>query len=955
MPVIKSGMVQKKAVGKSLLGLSNWKKRFLVLDYCYVSYYDKYWDVSKDEPDNGAALKNQFKVCDIRAVEHVDDNAFEKQEVFQVVYEDVEETAKSATGAACLRNLYIEADGGVASGAETDRNQWINCIRDCIAEVGDVTILQSRFCPGVIVSGKSSCCQRSAADLKEPESGCKAASQVKAARTGELKNSLNKSADGGDKPKLPTRKSNADVASRPKMELPPQSRTVARQLSQPNPSPIAARIERQTSLQPQISQSVKLNDKPRGAPVPTPRPGIVSRASVKDNKNVTKQLENEEWFVRNWTSVETSTRLMQQEEGAFYVRISQSKANAFTVDIRTNDSDEPIVAKRVYLTEDGFYRFEADFVTHASLRACLQNCSDYKVTLPHARREPQNPPRLVTERSESAGRFRGANFVKASPSTSSDRPPPMPARKPPTRAVVNTSCSADEDEIYGDVRSTLGQYEDVDFCSVEDNTTGEATNKVREMVAMTGTPNNAEEEEFGGFETNLRQKNKLWTHRPDVTPEIIASITKGEVKRQEAIYELVYSEQAYMRDVNDFIAVYLKPIQAKKLMDTAFTQKLVKSALAVQAVGNTFLRELEARQAATVVVDCVADILLRHVDEMSTRFYEYSDIALETREKLSSPAELVNFLQETRDTPASRGLTMDAYSLSPVQRMVRYPLLVEEVLKKTDSDPTERAALSTAHNKWREALNKCNSRLKEIEEWHNLKDIHNQLNYSKVTGSDPVWSQDDAYGFRSMVKRGQLEMCKLNDTKKKINKRKGVEVMLLSDVFLFAKSMKNKSTGKIEYVVYKQAHRSLIECEPFRSRESKMDNLIEIQLISDSGIESIYFKTKDPMMRDRWLEAFNPPKEEEDIYQAWECPQFKVIKDHTPSYDESGDGMPLKRGQIVEVEKKGDICMKGRLKNPPPFATFNTSGYFPADCVTEIESNRSRAREVKRIQNSKKF
>ena len=53
-----------------------------------------------------------------------------------------------------------------------------------------------------------------------------------------------------------------------------------------------------------------------------------------------------------------------------------------------------------------------------------------------------------------------------------------------------------------------------------------------------------------------------------------------------------------------------------------------------------------------------------------------------------------------------------------------------------------------------------------------------------------------------------------------------------------------------------------------------------------------------------------PPKEEEDIYQAWECPQFRVIRDHTPSYDESSDGMPLKIGQVLYLDVFIFCCME---------------------------------------------
>ena len=73
---------------------------------------------------------------------------------------------------------------------------------------------------------------------------------------------------------------------------------------------------------------------------------------------------------------------MQKSEGSFYVRESASKIGAFTVDIKTNSAVEPIVAKRIYRTDDGFFQYEGDADSYVSMRVCLQNCADFKISLP---------------------------------------------------------------------------------------------------------------------------------------------------------------------------------------------------------------------------------------------------------------------------------------------------------------------------------------------------------------------------------------------------------------------------------------------------------------------------------------------------------------------------------------------------------------------------------------------
>ena len=65
------------------------------------------------------------------------------------------------------------------------------------------------------------------------------------------------------------------------------------------------------------------------------------------------------------------------------------------------------------------------------------------------------------------------------------------------------------------------------------------------------------------------------------------------------------------------------------------------------------------------------------------------------------------------------------------------------------------------------------------------------------------------------------------------------------------------------------------------------------------------------MEKERWIEAFNPEREDDDIYQAWDCPEFQVVTAWEPSAEQRGDSMPLRKGDIIVVEKKGNEWMKG--------------------------------------------
>jgi hypothetical protein len=214
--------------------------------------------------------------------------------------------------------------------------------------------------------------------------------------------------------------------------------------------------------------------------------------------------------------------------------------------------------------------------------------------------------------------------------------------------------------------------------------------------------------------------------------------------------------------------------------------------------------------------------------------------------------------------------------------------------------------------------------------------------------------------------------------------------MLLSDMFLFCKALKEKKSGQIRKVVYKMAHRSLIEASQFYptdyNSQEKLKDIVQLVILSEStrdhemgkGSETIYFKAKDTMDKDRWIEAFNPEREDDDIYQAWDCPEYVVVEDWDPPIGQT-DSMPLRKGERIIVEKKGTEWMKGmvrcrmvddvhcnihcplfflwplpvdsqivlplsfptpslQIKYPPPFPSYKTNGYFPAGKVNEMSS-----------------
>jgi len=136
---------------------------------------------------------------------------------------------------------------------------------------------------------------------------------------------------------------------------------------------------------------------------------------------------------------------------------ARTQVGAFTVDIKTNSAVEPIVAKRIYRTDDGFFRFEGDAVTYISMRDCLKNCSDFKISLPPStRRRPQPSIRPAAPGGRiSSGmsmKQRGQNI----PFQSKRDPPTLPSGAPPSRnGFGRQSASSGGPEFHDVVNSAM--------------------------------------------------------------------------------------------------------------------------------------------------------------------------------------------------------------------------------------------------------------------------------------------------------------------------------------------------------------------------------------------------------------------------------------------------------------------------------------------------------------------
>ncbi|KAF6761498.1 CNH-domain-containing protein [Ephemerocybe angulata] len=275
----------------------------------------------------------------------------------------------------------------------------------------------------------------------------------------------------------------------------------------------------------------------------------------------------------------------------------------------------------------------------------------------------------------------------------------------------------------------------------------------------------------------------LWIH--SVPPEIAASVSDAEKKRQEAINEVIYTERDFVRDMEYLRDVWIKGIQEGDVIDESkkadFITQVFWNVHDILAVNMRLRDALNKRQKQYAIVDRIGDVFLDVVPHFGP-FVSYGAHQLWgkyefEREKNANPA-FAAFVELTERLPESRKLELNAYLTKPTTRLARYPLLLEAVLKHTPDDSPDKSQLPKVVTIVREFLAKVNAESGKSE---------NRFKPSAVGNADLRLAEEG----REMIHKGPL------------NKRDGeIQVYLFDHAVLFTKLVKGKHHE--QYKVYRR-------------------------------------------------------------------------------------------------------------------------------------------------------
>ncbi|KAL0095349.1 hypothetical protein J3Q64DRAFT_1693853 [Phycomyces blakesleeanus] len=254
------------------------------------------------------------------------------------------------------------------------------------------------------------------------------------------------------------------------------------------------------------------------------------------------------------------------------------------------------------------------------------------------------------------------------------------------------------------------------------------------------------------------EAQQLWTD--NVSPDIRASVSNSERKRQETIFELIYTEENFSSDLDYMNELWIEPLRDGNVIPASrrdtFIDKVFSNLLSIRNISRKLVNVLLERQNEYPIVSQIGDIMLKFAVDFEPFIYygarQHEAKFVFEQERYINPALRI-FAETTERNPSSKKLELNGYLTKPTTRLGRYTLLLNEILKHTPEGHPDRIQIPNAVDTIRQFLGRVNVETGKAKNKFDLERIHKHLTFkNKADAMDLKLLEED----RHIIKQGVL-------------------------------------------------------------------------------------------------------------------------------------------------------------------------------------------------------
>uniref|UniRef100_A0A1A7XPK2 Rho guanine nucleotide exchange factor (GEF) 12 n=1 Tax=Iconisemion striatum TaxID=60296 RepID=A0A1A7XPK2_9TELE len=273
--------------------------------------------------------------------------------------------------------------------------------------------------------------------------------------------------------------------------------------------------------------------------------------------------------------------------------------------------------------------------------------------------------------------------------------------------------------------------------------------------------------------------------------EVLAGLSPHEIKRQEVINELFYTERAHVRMLRVLDHVFYQKLSKDAILPPTDIKNIFTNLEEVLQLHVSILEQMTAvrKRNESSVIDQIGDDLLswfsggeeEKVKQAVGTFCSNQPFALEIiKTKQKKDSRFISFIQEAESNRLCRRLQLKDIIPVEMLRLTKYPLLLDNIVKYTDI-AVEKQKVKQAAECCRRILSHVNQAVKESEDKQKLEDYQRRLDLSTLKQTDNpliVELKNLDLTKRTMIHEGSLSW--------KVNKDKTIELftLLLEDILV---------------------------------------------------------------------------------------------------------------------------------------------------------------------------
>ncbi|NXT43993.1 ARHGB factor, partial [Pelecanoides urinatrix] len=303
-----------------------------------------------------------------------------------------------------------------------------------------------------------------------------------------------------------------------------------------------------------------------------------------------------------------------------------------------------------------------------------------------------------------------------------------------------------------------------------------------------------EQGQLSDLEPELDSQN--WQHT--VSRELVANLPQKEIDRQEVINELFATEGSHLRILRVLDLLFYQRMKKESLLSREELALLFPNLPDLIEIHNSLSESMKKLREEGPIIKEIGDLMLSRFDglakeeiqQVAADFCSYQSIALELiKTKQRKETRFQIFMQEAESNPQCRRLQLKDLIISEMQRLTKYPLLLENIIKHTEAGTSEHDKLCRARDQCRDILKYVNEAVKRAENQHRLEGYQKRLDATSLERtSNPLAAEFKSLDLtsRRMIHEGPLTW--------RIGKDKTVDlhVLLLEDLLVLLQKQDEK-------------------------------------------------------------------------------------------------------------------------------------------------------------------